>query len=1111
MIKNKVCSNSLEQKNKKRSFFLMLVFLFCFSSGAQMLAATNADKATDPEVKNSDVQTREISGQVLDEAGIPLAGASILVENTKNGVFTDFDGKYKINVSATDKVLVFSFLGFETQKFNLTSSNKVNITLKESQNVLEEVVVTGYQTISKERATGSFVTIDKKVLETRPVNNVLDQLEGLSSGVNVSSNGTVEIRGIGSMLAGREPLYVIDGFPVSIPAQYTGSRGALATINPQDIETITVLKDASAASIWGVRASNGVIVITTKKGKNKEKLNVEFSSFLTIEEEIDYSKQDMASTSDVVDMKLEAISKGWFQYGSLVSRRRGLNLLDEAEVMVRGLAPNGDVWSQAQYNDYISNLRTNDKAAQYKKHLLRQPIRQTYNLSISGGSDKNNFYASMVYNNNTTHAVGTSDDRVIINMQDTYRLNDKFGFTAGINASIRNNRQNGAGLSGGVSGRPFENIVDENGQTIPYYRTFNRWASQERENLTGFSYSDNILDTQRASDNTSSWFDVRVKFGIDYKVLKNVKFTSSFQYEKGSWRNDNYMNMNLPSQRNLINNMYTENDGFQIPVGTQYRFTRESYRSYDFRNTLTWDQSWNNHELTVFAGTEMIRRFSDYSYDKEYGFNKQTNTSAPVNQADLQGGTKFNWNGDRYYDSFFSRSDADDREFSVFANLGYEYNNKYSVSGSFRIDQKNLFGSDPDFRYKPLWSVGLGWNMAKEDFMSNVSWVDRFRLKTTYGLSGNANNRYSPYAQATSNVRSWGGTLYNYLRLSQPANDQLKWEETTAFNVSAEFSLFGSKLNGGIQYYKRWANDLLGRRQLDVTNGWSSAVVNYASMENSGIELDLNAPIISEGDFKWNATMNLSYNHNEVTAIDNQLQTPAGIVSAGKLAVGSAFNNLWSFDYAGLNQYGQPMVNAGGTSKLWRDLANEPLVEEDLIFHGQTVAPYYGGLSNTFSYKNFDFTVNTTFKFGHVFRRNTGYGAYNGAYGSNVDKSWVNRWQQPGDEATTRMPAIAYEGTNPLSGLGESHFDNSDGDRYYVFSQDHIYKADFLRVRDVVVGYSMPKSVLDKIAIQSLRISANMQNPFLWVNNDKGYDPEAGYTMAYDNLKTFTIGVKATF
>jgi len=1061
----------------------------------------------------SDSVKKIIRGEISDILRIPLEGVQITADSLKFVRYSDHNGKFEIVVPEKTTHLSFSLDGYETQRIDISTNDYFHVLLLDNSENLNEVVITGYQSISKERATGSFVKVDKKTLEMRPVNNVIDKLEGFAAGVNYT-NGKIEIRGVSSLFANKYPLYVVDGFPIE---GRLISDNPLGSLNPEDVESVTILKDASAASIWGVRASNGVIVITTKKGKRNQKLQINFSNYTAVTQKIDYSKMNWMSTSDQIDLELEYTDKNWNNYPGILNRKKGISLLDEAYIYVNGLSPDGDIWSRNQYDKYIAELKTKSATEQWEKYLLQNPLEITYNLSILGGSENNSFRVSMVYNDNEEAAIGNSNNRTIFNIHDTYRFNDRIHFIANINFSMRNKDLNGISYTEAKNEKAYNELIDQFGQTIQYYKKWNRWVSQEREAINGIgSYSYNVLDEHRNTDKSSEELDVRARFGIKFKIGKDLNFDTNFQYQKGYYSFDEFNSMNFPDHRIKVWDMYTDPDWnddkdelvYQIPLGTEYKFQRSEYYAWDFRNTLTWDKAWKKNIITLFGGTEIKKRYYEEFRDKKYGYNKQTTTHVPVNQADLIGGKLRDWNGVRFYDTFYSTLNTDDREVSVFSNIGYEFDKRFSVNGSFRIDQKNLFGNDPAFRYKPLWSAGIGWNINNEHFMDNVNFVERLRFRATYGLTGNASNRYSPYMQARNYLKSWGNNIYDYLELIQPANDKLKWEETTTLNIALDFDLFKNRLNGTIEYYHKNSQDLIGLKRLDVTNGFSKAWVNYASMINEGYEITLNGLIFYSKDFKWNSGLNLSYNNNKITKLEDQLQIPRNIVLFGKEEVGSSYNNLYSYNYAGLDSGGNILLyNTDGTTKSWREDVND---ESELIYQGLKVAPYYGGFNNTFFYKAFDLSINTTFKFGHKFL-NLSYGRSASGWTKRSHKIFLSRWKKPGDELTTRIPKIAYDGLNPYSGEYESRWDSSDADHFWQFSQDNIHNAGFIRVRDIILGYTMPKKYLNKVFIQNFRITAQVTNPFLWVANDLGLDPEAHERMAYNNLKTFTFGIRLSF
>lgn len=1053
-----------------------------------------------------------IKGTITSIQGFPLGGVLVSTTDNKVGVLSDMDGKYSITLPTKAGSIKFHYLGFEdkiVEITSITSPSTFNVTLKEKLSELDEVVITGYQTLDKKRSTGSFGQVSSEQLQTRPGSiNLLERLEGTVAGLDYN-NGVITVRGRSTINLGYTPLIVIDGFPVSNP--YT------INLNPEDVESVNVLKDAAAASIWGARASNGVIVIVTKKGKKGQKLKVDTSVFTSISEKVDYSKMDWLNTSDQIDLDLEYINKGWnLGYSTALNFNYPVSPLDEAQMYLDGLAPNGQIWTNAEHAKFVAHLRTQDAVADWEKHLLRNPIQNTYNISVSGGSDKNSTYASFMYNDNKMAARGSASNQFIFNIRDTYTFNDKLNFNAALTGIADKDILNGINPQSLQRERAYAEIEDDFGQRIQYYKAWNPWASETREAATGISHTYNPLDYVEHNDNENNSLYIRAQLGLEATLFKDFKFASNFQYEKSNTSNDNYQSMSHYDQRIRVANMYAVNPNatsgnpeYLLPKGTRYGYSRQSGDSWVFRNTLTWDKSWGNHDLNAFGGTEVRKITSEYLQDRKYGFNKQTLAYAAIDERSFEGGLYNNWVGFRYYDYGFDTSNTDNREISAFANAAYDYDKRYAINASFRIDQKNLFGSSPDFRYKPLWSAGVAWNVDNEDFMTNLDWINRLRLRATIGVNGNASSYLSPYALATNYLRQWGTTLLDMMIIDQPANDKLKWEETRTTNLGLDFDLFDSRINATIEYYNRKSDDLIARRSLDITNGFDSAEINYASMINRGVEFTLNTTILNHNDFKWQVMANVAYNHNEVTGVEDQLQTPNQIVENGILAVDKPIANLYSFNYAGLDDAGNILLeNTDGTTKSWRDGVES---EEELIYHGTTIAPWYGGLSTTFSYKGIDLTLNTTYKFGHVLNHNYGRGYEGWSQSKRMHESWNDRWQQPGDELTTRVPKIAYQGTNPYSGLSESRTDSHNGDYYYMYSQDHVIKGDFFRVRDLILGYNMPTKHLSQTFISNLRLSAQVRNPFLWVANDRGVDPEAIYTMAYDNLKTFTLGLRATF
>lgn len=1097
-------------------FGLLTQTIFIQSLFLQSVTASVLDRET---VKTAEI---EISGKVVDENGEPLPGTSITVKGKAVGAVADADGNFKLIVDES-AVLIFSFIGYNTIEEPVGGRSVINVTLDPDITTLAEVVVTGYQTLSRERVTGSFETISGEVLAQRPTANLVDKLEGVTSGVAVT-NGSVTIRGQSTILANAVPLYVVDGFPLA---------GSTLTVNPEDIESITILKDAAAASIWGARASNGVIVITTKKGSQKG-TKINFSTYVEVTEGVDYSKQNYLSTADEIELNEEQFDKGWYQIlPGEISGGYSQSLFELAKTYNLGLAPDGEVWSDNTYNKYVDGLKTKDNLDHWEKHLLQKPVKQTYNFSIASGSENNDIYASLVYNKNLGQSIGNSDDRMVLNFKDEFRLKDRFIFNVGINSSLRNNTSNGYWAGAISSTRGYEELVDDFGRTTQYYNRYHPWYAQEREAIDGyFPYTFNHLDEMRNRDNTRQRIDIRTQFGIGVNIIEGLRIDSKFQYEMGFDNKDNFNTMDLPSHRIFINDFYFpdgfdengESLGYQVPVGTKYVYNKNKYSSWDWRNTIFYEKSWGVHEINVFAGTEIIKNARDESKGTIYGYDKQTTQYIPINENDYRSGKIIGWNKNTLNTGELSKIENDDlREVSFFSNSGYTFNGKYSVTGSFRIDQKNLFGSDPEFRYKPLWSAGASWQMRKEGFMNGIEFLDRLTLRATYGINGNASNKYSPYAQAENIIEARGSQLYSLLRMTNPANTKLKWEETAVWNIGVDFAVLKNRMSGSIEFYNKNSTDLLGSRPLDPTNGFASAVVNYASMVNTGVDIAISGKIISKGSFQWDARLLFSYNKNEVTDVVNQNIVPVDLAWAGALRVGQPIDNIYSFNYAGLNYAGDIMLNTAASNEPvnWRAYqGNEK--EEDLIYFGTGTAPVYGGLATTVNYKGFDLTINASYKFGYHFKHYRGVGVDSYYYEERMNEVWKDRWRKPGDEQTTRIPKIAYDGLNPYSGVVEWWWDNYEADWYWNDSQDNVLDGGFIRIKDIIFGYTLPKKLLQNTPIGTVRGTVQVTNPYTWLANKRGVDPERIYynedtdsqqlySAAWTGLTSITFGLRATF
>ncbi|WP_082316600.1 SusC/RagA family TonB-linked outer membrane protein [Mangrovimonas sp. ST2L15] len=1078
----------------------------------------------------------QISGKVTDENGIPLPGVTVLEANTRNGVATDFSGNYTIKVSDVQAVLEFSYVGFTTRKIdisnlnNYSSDNVINVVLKESINSLDEVVLTGYQELSEERTAGSFTQVGASQLEQRPSGtNIIERITGQVAGLNINPRfNNFEIRGRSTILSAfANPLIIVDGFPLA-------EQQNLESINPEDVESITILKDASASSIWGSRASNGVVVIVTKRGGKNQPLKVDFSSFVKMENKVDLSDLNLMSTSQEMDLDQEFIDKGWTNINGLVGSNSSINDFHMAQIYRNGLSPDGVTWSQNTYNNYMNELRRRNIENDWEKYFIRNAMQKTYNLSLSGGGERNAFFGSLSYTDVEGQTIGDDQERYTMNMRNTFDFNDKIAFTAGMTAVLRQQNDNSFDTQYGAfnpidmfyMAQPYDQLVDENGQYIQKYYSWNPWMSQDREPLVGAPYTYNYLEEHRNLDNDRTLLDIRADFKLDVEILKDLTLSSSFRYERNTNDYDSFKSMDLPSWRNMVNDFYiydSNTDSYQygIPKGSQYLQERTYSKGWVFKNTLNWDKEWGDHQLNVFAGGEYSRRFTEFLRNRQFGYDKESTTYLPINEAALLSYNLVDWTGARLYDFYaaelFDINNQDNRFVSYFSNMGYTFKNKYTLNGSFRIDQANIFGSNPDFRYKPLWSVGVAWDAAKEAFLDNANWINRLKVRATYGLGGNS--LIGVYPEPTARVRNitWGNT-YNSLVLSQPGNPDLKWEETATTNLGVDFAFFNNRLSGSIDYYIKKSTDVYTSKVIDPTVGWSTARVNYADIDNKGVELQLNADVIRSNDFTWSVRANFNYNKN-ILAKAKLTNAPTADSYTGGNAYeeGMPIGGLYAYNFAGLDDNGEVLLyDANGNTRSWRGTVDI----DELEYVGTTVPQHYGGLSTTFNYKGLDLTVNMNYQADYVFRMSynyasAGYGSYNNydyGFGNiRLHQEWANRWMNPGDEAFTDVPKVFYNGLNPMTGEYENRYDTSAMHRIWNQSNRNVHKGDYLRVQDIILGYTMPKKFLDRTFLTNLRLTMQVANPFLWVANDLGVDPIAPNSEAYTNLTSYTFGVRVSF
>lgn len=1030
-----------------------------------------------------------ITGVVKDKKGVSLPGASVFIEGTSIGTSTNIDGEYSLKfVNTGDIKITFSFVGLKSKTVKYKGQKKIDVVLQADSQYLDEVVVTGYQTLSKERATGAFEKVDVGVLDNKATMNIIDKLEGQTTGVLFDKSGNMEIRGQSTIFANKKPLIVVDGFPI---------EGSMETINPNDIENITVLKDAAAASIWGARAANGVIVIVSKKASKVGKPLINFSTSLSITDTPNLYDLPVASTASFLEFEKH------YADSKYIDLPKDANQYSLSAGMEAFLKMRDGIYTQDQVNAVLSKIGNRDVRDEFKDLFLRKATRQQYNLSISGKTKNNSYYASVSYDDNKSFSKQNNSNRFISNLGLESKLSERLSVNLGINAVMRNANTNGINYIRVLNMTQYQQILDSKGNYVTepksYYQGF-------KDNLVaqGFPYDWNY-NTKREydnADNSNKNLDLKLRVGFNFKIIDGLSLEGRYQYEWGNGKGRNLYNEETYRVRDAVNSRSIIKDGkvvSYIPKGSILAESYSNYSAFTTRGQLNFNRSFNDnmHNITAIAGVEVRKVKSESSNMTKYGFDPQSLQYVNVNLNEkfpnpVNGSKRVIGDASKF-------TQVEDRFLSYYGNMAYTYLEKYTATASARLDDSNLFGADSDYRNVPLWSVGGNWQIHKENFF-NIDFINLLTLRTTYGWNGNVDKSTSPYMIALV-AKDWD-TQNQYAYVNNPKNPKLRWEKTSVMNLGLDFSLFNNRLSGSIEYYNKYSDGVLGYVSLNSTYGFSQALMNVAEISNKGIDISLNALAVKK-EVKWNVGLNFSYNKNEVMEIEMPSETPSSYLGM-KPKVGLPINYMYSYKWAGLSASGTPQVYDENGKIV--DYKSPIENASALKYEGTTVPKYYGSLINTISYKGLSLTILMTYKFGHVFRENRI--NYRTIMSQARMRNWIhkdfdNRWKQSGDENKTDIPMYPSD-----SSMLSSYYDS-----YSAGSSNTVHDASHIRFKEIILSYDLPSSIVKPLHISNLKLSAQVRNLGVYAFNSKGLDPENIPNMTLGGINTnpeFTFSLKLT-
>ncbi len=1066
----------------------------------------------------------KIKGSVVDENGVALVGVSVVNKTSGAIVASDIDGRYSIDANEGD-ILVFSLIGMADYNATVGKSNVLNIKMDTDLVALGDVVVTGYQTISKERATGAFDIVKKSQLE-KPATNISSRLIGASPGLaysqDIYGNPTFQIRGISTFAASAPPLIVIDGFPV---------ESTFESINPNDVENITVLKDAAAASIWGAKSANGVIVITTKSAKSnsdKAVVKIDYSGFYKVSPklDLDYTLSD-ASVNDIIDYEVDNFNKEWAN--SSIPTTNSYSISPKSSVYTYLAAAYNGVMSESEAMSKINALRNNNNYDQVRELLLQNAATHQENVNISIGTKRSSTNISLLYQSDKMVYKKQESDKYNIGLRNKTQVFKWLDLSLNgiINWTKRDN--SGYGLSGLA---PYEMLLDENGDYMRYYWNYYEPYLTTNVPMENFPYSDwtfNPVEEMNGRKLESSSFLSRINAGLTFKIIEGLTIDAKAQYEHIKNRTHNYYSDDTYQVRTMINtaaswDKTTGDVVLNLPEGGILDQNYAETSVLTLRAQANFNRTFaDKHSVAVLAGLEAIDNvYEYYGYPRTYGYSNDALTvGSLVNGFGGSGDYALkDWQGNpQSFDYLNSFNHTADRYFSAFANGSYTYSNKYTVSGSIRTDASNLITDEPKYRYAPFWSVGASWQIAKEEFLKGVRWLDALSLRATFGYNGNVDKSttFQPLLNPAPTPSILTGENMLGVNGMNPmasyGNPTLRWEKTKTFDVGVDFRMFNGKLRGKIDYYSRISSDLIAKVSLPKVMGTSTISLNNGEISNKGVEVELGSTIPINKNIVWDGTVSVSYNKNRVETLNQTPSTayhlvyyknsdPVGYASYNWLE-GYDMNTLWCYKYGGLVNAGtdsspdmQPTIV--GKDGIHQYLSAWPTGDATNISYdmGTTVAPVNVALSTSLKVYDFDFSLILTGKFGHKFLRES----FN--FPRLEDRGIPNA--KLGEVLNCDPDEMV-----PIP-LNDSDAGAHFWDRFYPYMSYLATNASLIRVQEINLSYNLPKSCTDWLGIDALKVYVQANNPANIYFNKWNEDPE--FRRGTVRLQqSYLFGIKCSF
>lgn len=1056
---------------------------------------------------------KKVQGVVISsEDNLPLIGASVYVTaedlkkagsaQTTMGVITDVDGQFSIAIPAGITRFFCSYVGYDVLEVKLVPGKEhYEITLHASSQMLDAVVVTGYQTVERRKLTAAVSKLDISDETIGAVKSIDQALAGQIAGLSVSPTSgapgapaKIRIRGTASLNGTQDPLWVLDGIPlegtdVPEPDELNDitnmKQSSIAGLNPADIENITILKDAAATAIYGARAANGVIVITTKKGKVGKPV-INFSSRFTYTPTLSLDRLNLLNSAEKVGLEMDMIRNNY----SPDNHKGGVyNILSNYNEL--SAFQNGG-WDALSSDTQAAINRLKSVNTNWGDILFRDAFSQEYNLSLSGGTERVTYYTSFGYYKEDGNVDGVGMDRFNLVGKTSYKVNSILKVGASMFANRRKNTNyltDAYGMSNPVfysrKANPYFELYDKNGN---YNYDYDIQNNTDKD--LGFNIFEERQNTSNESvvNSFSSIFDAELRFNDKWKL------TSQFGYQLEKTSREEIADWESYAMRYYYKlSEYSQGGETKhfLPEGGMQKSYENSNSQITWKAMGEYRDSFNDiHELEVMAGTELRKTWYETLFSAGYGFDRKTLTTKPVIFPNESYATSFPLHQTTYKENAYV---------SFYSTASYSLLNRYTVGGSIRFDGSDLFGVDKKYRYLPLYSVSALWRLSQEPFMQQAKWVDNLVFRASYGLQGNIDKNTSPFLLGTY-YRSESilpGVSEDVIIINSAPNKKLRWEKTQSVNAGFDFSVLNQAINLSVDYYYRKGTDLIALRMLPLETGFTSMNVNWASMENKGVEISLSTRNITTKNFSWYTNFNFAYNGNKVLQenIPEQQTTPG--------REGYPVGAIFALKTAGVNKETGNMMfyNPEGEKVTLKELyrlkdewgigiaSSDVTAAEERTFYsyiGSSDAPYTGGLINTFSYKNWELNVNFSLTFGGYVRTQPSYDIINPDYGKNYNADVLNRWTPENPNA--ELPAFMLSASNP------EEYSWYDSKTIWRDLDIWVKKLNYVRLQNLRLGYRIPELLTKRLGMNSATVSIEGRNLFVFGSGYNNYmDPESMY------------------